>query len=451
MDGPSSSADVNEEASPEGFCELEQATNATEGGSADAQELGLERTSRFSSGGTSGRPSEAATPSSPRWCGVCSPRPASPRLGSSTPSEGMEPGDGSAMSVSAVRKSISASLTGRRQRASSPPSSAEGTPRKSVQPTQMRLMRLRDQFELTQEMTNGTVLYLSPFYRQLPASGVTADSDIRNNLYNELVARFGALGVKIKSDAESAFTADQRSLMLLVLCPGFFGCPELVEETACALRNIHKERRSGRANSEDERSESALQREDSISQRRGSFSAEVSEGRFQRKPKALVALASTATSYDAYFHACPPDLKELGLFEAQFEKYPESPVLQPTAIKTLIYRLPGHHHSSRYRSGDLLHRLGGRRGKAPEARSGPTAWANVDQQRAASRDTAADQSGRRPDRGAAGRLSVRRSTAKKPTTGAASHEAPPSNEEERASTSMGPTQAGPSSAGSRPR
>ena len=181
----------------------------------------------------------------------------------------MEPGDGSAMSVSAVRKSICASLTGRRQRASSPPSSAEGTPRESVQPTQMRLMRLRDQFELTQEMTNGTVLYLSPFYRQLPASGVTADSDIRNNLYNELVARFGALGVKIKSDAESAFTADQRSLMLLVLCPGFFGCPELVEETACALRNIHKERRSGRANSEDERSESALQREDSISQRRG--------------------------------------------------------------------------------------------------------------------------------------------------------------------------------------
>ena len=362
----------------------------------------------------------------------------------------MEPGDGSAMSVSAVRKSICASLTGRRQRASSPPSSAEGTPRESVQPTQMRLMRLRDQFELTQEMTNGTVLYLSPFYRQLPASGVTADSDIRNNLYNELVARFGALGVKIKSDAESAFTADQRSLMLLVLCPGFFGCPELVEETACALRNIHKERRSGRANSEDERSESALQREDSISQRRGSFSAEVSEGRFQRKPKALVALASTATSYDAYFHACPPDLKELGLFEAQFEKYPESPVLQPTAIKTLIYRLPGHHHSSRYRSGDLLHRLGGRRGKAPEARSGPTAWANVDQQRA-SRDTAADQSGRRPDRGAAGRLSVRRSTAKKPTTGAASHEAPPADEEERASTSVGPTQAGPSSAGSRPR
>ena len=159
-----------------------------------------------------------------------------------------------------------------------------------------------------------------------------------------------------------------------------------------------------------------------------------------------MALASTATSYDAYFHACPPDLKELGLFEAQFEKYPESPVLQPTAIKTLIYRLPGHHHSSRYRSGDLLHRLGGRRGKAPEARSGPTAWANVDQQRA-SRDTAADQSGRRPDRGAAGRLSVRRSTAKKPTTGAASHEAPPADEEERASTSVGPTQAGPSLGG----
>ena len=37
----------------------------------------------------------------------------------------------------------------------------------------------------------------------------------------------------------------------------------------------------------------------------------------------------------------------LRLFEARVEKYPEAPVLQLTAIITLLFRLPGHHHSSR--------------------------------------------------------------------------------------------------------
>ena len=454
--GSSSSAGVNEEASLEGFCELEKAAAAAEGAET------LERTSKFSSGETSGRHSEAvssdehgATPGSPRVGGVCSPRPASPRLDLSAPYESMKPG-ASAMSVSAIRKSIRASLTGRRQRASSTTSSAEGTLRErvqSVQASQMRLMQLRDQLELTKEMTNGTVFYLSPYYRQIPSSGAAADGDIRNNMYNELVAQFGSLGVKIKSDTESAFTADQRSLMLLVLCPGFFGCPELVEETACALRDVYTERRNalgGRAASEDERSERTLQREGPTSQRHDPLSDEVSElaGHFQRKPKTLVALASTATSFDEYFQSCPADLKELGLFESQFEKWPESPLLQPTAVKTLIYRLPGHHHATRYRTGDLLRRLGGRRGKgAAEARPGLTPWAHVDQER---RATAADQGGRRLDRGASGRLGVRRSAARRPTTGAPSVAATPS-EQGRLSTSMGPPRSLSLSAALEPR
>ena len=32
-------------------------------------------------------------------------------------------------------------------------------------------MRLRDQLELPQEVIDGTVLYLSPHYRRVPASG----------------------------------------------------------------------------------------------------------------------------------------------------------------------------------------------------------------------------------------------------------------------------------------
>ena len=428
LGGPSSSAGVHEEASLEGYCELEKTAAATEGVEV------LERTSKFSSGETSGRHSEAASsessPSSPSLCGVCSPRPASPSLG-------MKPG-ASAKSTGVVRKSICASLTGRSQIANSATSSADGTARKraeSVQARQMRLMRLRDQFELTPEMTKSTVLYLSPYYRQLPASGVAADGDIRHNMYNELVAQFGALGVEIKGDTESAFAADQRSLMLVVLCPGFFGCPQLVEETAYALRNTHKERRNSLGGQAASADESSLQREDSIIERRNSFGAEVSEraGRFQRKPKTLVALFSTASSFDDYFQSCPPDLKELGLFESMFDKWPESPLLQSTAIKTLIHRLPGHHHATRYRAGDLLRRLGGRRGTVVEARPALTAWANVDHY--ANRATAP-----RLDRGASGRLGVRRSVARKPTTGAPSPAAPPAAE-----TSVGPPRSSPRS------
>ena len=58
----------------------------------------------------------------------------------------------------------------------------------------MRLMRLRDQVELTKEMTDSTVIYLSPHYRQLSASGVAEDAqDTTHNMYNELSMQFGAL------------------------------------------------------------------------------------------------------------------------------------------------------------------------------------------------------------------------------------------------------------------
>ena len=42
----------------------------------------------------------------------------------------------------------------------------------------MRRMRLRDDITLTKEMTEGTVLYLSPHYRQLAASGVADEEEL---------------------------------------------------------------------------------------------------------------------------------------------------------------------------------------------------------------------------------------------------------------------------------
>ena len=276
------------------------------------------------------------------------------------------------MSVGMVRKSICASLTpracDRRPTAAPRASAVEGTPPESVQATPMRLMRLRDQLELTKEMTTGTVIYLSPHYRKLAASGGL--DGLRNNMYNELSMQFGALGVKITSDPNATFLADQRSLMLLVLCPGFFGCSELVEETAHVLRNMqnpdaaqsaptdaarrgsppassgptHMATRkdkdldleaAGTASSSPKKPLGGrwgklaagvpvaleLQRQGTL-RRQGTLGAGLSEltRRFQRKPKALVPLASTAMAWEEYVRQCPADLKDLGFFEAQFEK-----------------------------------------------------------------------------------------------------------------------------------
>jgi hypothetical protein len=230
----------------------------------------------------------------------------------------------------------------------------------------MRRMRLRDDITLTKEMTEGTVLYLSPHYRQLAASGVADEEDIRQNMYNELSMQFSALGITIRSDRETTFSDDQRALMLLVLCPGFFGCSELVEEMAQALRAVNKQR-VGKPLASGAR---GFLRDQSSGSIRAELSASLSDLSrrlsFKRKPKALVLLASTSMSYDEYFRTCPTDLKELGLTEQLFEKWPESPWLQPTAVQSCIYKLPGHHHATRYeRAHKLLHRLGGHRASRP--------------------------------------------------------------------------------------
>ena len=157
----------------------------------------------------------------------------------------------SAVSLSMFGRNLRSSLKRRRQQgrsAASHTSRLDRTARESVQESvqapQMRRMRfLRDHFKLTEEMTSGTVLYLSQHYRKIPGSGVTGQDGSLRNLYDELYAQFGALGVQITSDPDATFMEDQRCLMLVVLCPGFFSCPGLVEETAHALRNIRRQRK----------------------------------------------------------------------------------------------------------------------------------------------------------------------------------------------------------------
>ena len=243
----------------------------------------------------------------------------------------------------------------------------------------IRRMRLLDQLELPREVTDGTVLYLSPHYRLLPASGGSVTPGVQSNMFMELSAQLGSLGIKVVSVAGATSSANQPALFLLLLCPGFFSCPELVEETAQALKGMLKRPRAasfgtcrrmlgaaegnGGAGGADLGTESSLssehswQEDDSLRleglQRQNSLGSQLrsrfSRG-FRRESRALVPLMSTAMPYGDYVRTCPPDLKDLGLFEANFDLWPECAALQPTAIKIAIRHLPGNQHAARHPS-----------------------------------------------------------------------------------------------------
>ena len=100
--------------------------------------------------------------------------------------------------------------------------------------------RLVHILQLPREVTDGTVLYLCPHYRRLPASGGSAIPGVQSNMFIELSAQLDSLGIKVVSVAGATSSANQPALFLLLLCPGFFSCPELVEETAQALKGMLK-------------------------------------------------------------------------------------------------------------------------------------------------------------------------------------------------------------------
>jgi hypothetical protein len=243
----------------------------------------------------------------------------------------------------------------------------------------IRRMRLRDQLELPQEITDGTVVYLSPHYRLLPASGMSVTGD-QSSMHMELSTQLGSLGIKVVSAADATSSARQPALFLLVLCPGFFSCPELVEETARTLKGILKRPRAagfgtcrrllggaegvggaglgteGSLSSEGSWQEDhslrleGLQRQNSLGRQLGSQLGSQFSQRLRSKPRALMPLMSTAMPYGEYARTCPPDLKDLGLFEANFDLWPESAALQPTAIKIAVLHIPGNHHAARHPS-----------------------------------------------------------------------------------------------------
>ena len=112
--------------------------------------------------------------------------------------------------------------------------------------------------------------------------------------------------------------------------------------------------------------------------------------------------------YDEYYRTCPADLKELGLFDSQqFEKWPESHWLQPTAVKMVIYKLTGHHSTRYERASDMLLRLGGR-GSANLGRPTPApARLPAVAERRERRASAADLGARRLSSGDCAALSPR--------------------------------------------
>ena len=91
--------------------------------------------------------------------------------------------------------------------------------------------------------------------------------------------------------------------------------------------------------------------------------------RAKRRVKHIVPIFSTAASYDEYARTCPIDLRELGLLELPFEKWPEAAPLHAAAaavaVSNLLARLPVTHVA-----------VSGRRRGGP-LRMTPSAWVAV--------------------------------------------------------------------------
>ena len=67
------------------------------------------------------------------------------------------------------------------------------------------------------------MLYLSPHYRHLPASGsgvAGKGTAAHSDMHGELSAQLSSLGIKVVSTADATSLAARRALFLLVLCPG---------------------------------------------------------------------------------------------------------------------------------------------------------------------------------------------------------------------------------------
>lgn len=330
-----------------------------------------------------------------------------------------------------------------------------GDDKPTVRPEErpVRRMVLREEVQLTEEDTKDTVIYLSEHYRELAPTStrVLHGGTGGHSMFDELVEQFDKQGVRLTSDSDEAFKEDSRALMLLALCPGFFSCSALVEETVQAMKHLHitTSSNSGRqtlgrmagrqgsmrgrllppagaranlvsnscatvpeateATTVPDPSESAVSANGSQTPKRrgpglrtcgwraagrasvatgalgkltrrgssstgideqtnsgtsGSLSLHMTSGRiFNKKPKAMVPLHSTAMPYQEYVRNCPPDLKDLGLFDLNIDKWPECEVLQAVAVKTAVRKLPGHHHSKRYDRAAALLNLGRRDAK----------------------------------------------------------------------------------------
>tara|TARA_B110001452_G_scaffold164551_1_gene137268 strand:- start:678 stop:4919 length:4242 start_codon:yes stop_codon:yes gene_type:complete len=108
--------------------------------------------------------------------------------------------------------------------------------------------------------------------------------------------------------------------------------------------------------------------------------------RWRKRSKTIVPFFSTVQDYEEYVRVCPPDLKEHGLFQLHFDKWPETPLLQPAAAMLAIAKLPGRKAAAAETRIGLFGRFGlrfrGKREQLPAAQGaapvrGTTAWGRL--------------------------------------------------------------------------
>ena len=181
-------------------------------------------------------------------------------------------------------------------------------------------LRIKDQVRLQSRPGHVRSVYVSHLYQSIPALGsqrLSGRAPLNQSVFDMIKCYLERHGVRMQVQP------DANTPTLLLLWPGVFRSAPLVAQ----LRRLLVLRK---AQSKDARRLSLA--------RMPSFGAL----RTARAPPAVevAPLYGTQLPFREYMAACPPELKELGLFDIMFDKFPETDALRSVATQLLAQKLP---------------------------------------------------------------------------------------------------------------
>ena len=217
---------------------------------------------------------------------------------------------------------------------------------RSNRPSDLPLVRIKDQICVPKSSVAKWALYMSAHYREIKAGEQGSES-----IFDQVARHLAPFGVRLQSQRADGIP------VLIFLCPAIFKRLGWVTETCTILRLAMGEGRQIAARrSLSKREKSKIARvERSIrgkSHRRSSLLqqlADNSHGLFTGRHKGLsksapkvemIRLYSTQVAFGEYISSCPQPLEDLDLLKSMFDKWPETDTLQEVSAQMVVKQMP---------------------------------------------------------------------------------------------------------------